>query len=75
MNLQEYLATHNLTQAEFARRVGITDQTVCDFLAGRKAFSDETALKIERATDGEIQFVDVKHPDVVPKFYKASNDV
>lgn len=74
MTLQEYLEANSMSQAEFARRVGITDQTVCDFLAGRKAFSDETALKIERATDGEIRFVDVKHPDVVPKFHKASND-
>lgn len=74
MTLQEYLEKHGITQAEFARRVGISDQTVCDFLAGRKAFSDETALKIEQATDGEIQFVDVKHPNVVPKFHKVSNE-
>ena len=65
MKLSEYLKYRNLSQTEFAKDVGISDQMVCDYLATprRRGFSPETAAKIEKATGGLVTFVELIHPD------------
>ena len=53
MNLQTYLETAGLTQAEFAARIGSTHATVSRLIAGKFLPSLTLATKIERAS-GDI---------------------
>ena len=53
MNLQTYLETAGLTQAEFASRIGTTHATISRLIAGKFLPSLKLAVAIERAS-GDI---------------------
>lgn len=53
MMLSQYLDAENITQAQFAERIGTTQGTVSKLCAGRRPKWD-LALRIERATDGGV---------------------
>ena len=47
--LGEELAARGMTQGELARRMGRSRQTISGVVAGRRAITAETALRLERA--------------------------
>ena len=53
MTLTQYLDAEKLTQAEFARRLGLSQGTVSKLCAGRRP-SWELAINIERETAGKV---------------------
>ena len=58
----------SLTQLQFARRVGISDSTVCRLEAGKDNFSEETLTLICRAFNCSLQ-------DIFPdEFTKTNSD-
>lgn len=54
MTLRAYLDTHGETQAEFARRVGLTQGHVSKLCGLTPRISLSAAGRIERATDGLV---------------------
>lgn len=61
--IADYLARKNLSQAEFARRVGVSEGLVWQWINGRTAITAEKAVAIERATEGELSR-EALRPDV-----------
>jgi len=55
MTLNEYLKANKISQAQFARRCGITRSAVCHFIAGRRYPSPEIMRRILLATNGEVK--------------------
>lgn len=54
MKLAEYMQREGLSQAEFARRTGLSQPMVCLWLSGKRRPGLESALAIESATAGEV---------------------
>lgn len=54
MDIATYLKTADLTQEEFARRVGVSQGAVSQWLLGKIKPSPRRALDIERASEGAI---------------------
>lgn len=52
--LRKYLDSRNISVAEFAKTIGVTRQTVYDYLSFRKNPSPRVAGKIVGQTDGNI---------------------
>ena len=46
--LEERLAAHGLTHAEFARRCNLSPQLISDIIAGKASIVPETALQFEQ---------------------------
>lgn len=65
MHIRSYLDKHQLSQGEFARRVGVTQGAVWQWLNGLEV-SAKAAVKIEDATKGEINRADLR-PDLWKK--------
>lgn len=57
--IEQYMARHKLTQKKFARRVGVTQSMVSQWLRGARPISPESAKRIEKRTGGEIQRVQI----------------
>jgi antitoxin HigA-1 len=45
--LEEFLVPLNLSQAELARRMGVPTNRISQLVAGRRALTAETALRLE----------------------------
>ncbi len=52
--LKAFLAARNLTQAEFAKSIGVTQGAVWQWIAGEQRVSAERVFGIEDATDGAV---------------------
>jgi len=63
MDIPTYLEKHSLSQAEFGKRVGVTQGMVWQWLQGKRPVSPTSAIQIERATDGEIGRAELR-PDL-----------
>lgn len=61
MKLHEYLET--TTQDALAKRIGVTQGTVHQWVSGKLPISAERAADIERATDGKVTRIELR-PDV-----------
>jgi DNA-binding transcriptional regulator YdaS (Cro superfamily) len=55
MNLSEYLRSHELTQRQFADRMGVTPGMVWHWLNGASRITAERACQIEAVTDGAVK--------------------
>ena len=55
--LTEYLTTHGITQAAMAADVGVTQSALSKLCSGKQPSLD-LALRIERATSGQIAVED-----------------
>jgi transcriptional regulator with XRE-family HTH domain len=55
MKLQDYLKAKRISQARFARRVGMSRSGVSRLIAGNRYPSPETLRKVFLATDGEVK--------------------
>jgi DNA-binding XRE family transcriptional regulator len=68
--LAQYLKAHDMTQADFAARVGLHQATVSKIAAGSVGASLKTALAIHRATDGKVAL----HTLIVPSSHAPASD-
>jgi len=55
MDLKTYFETRSVNKSEFARRSGVPLRTLYNLLSGKFKVSLETAVKIEKATLGEVR--------------------
>jgi transcriptional regulator with XRE-family HTH domain len=62
--LASYLEANGLTQADFARRVGITQSALSKICNGGSTSLD-TAVAIERESGGSVKATDLKPFDVI----------
>lgn len=65
MNLKKYLTQEDLTQVEFAKRVGVSPGAVWQWINGYK-IAAENVLPVEKATDGKVTRHDLR-PDLYPR--------
>ena len=63
MNLPAYLEKHQLTQEQFAKKLGVSQGLVWQWLSGKQTITAERAVEIEKETDGEISKHDLR-PDL-----------
>lgn len=66
MTLQSYLKKHNLSQEAFAKSLHVSKGLVWQWLNGRTRITGEMAVRIERATDGEV-----RRQDLLPELYRG----
>lgn len=66
MTLLEYLQKNNLKPTPWATKNEIAPSVVSRYLNG-KGVSKENALKISKATNGEVTIVELLYPDKVKK--------
>jgi DNA-binding transcriptional regulator YdaS (Cro superfamily) len=66
MDLATYLKRNRVSQAQFARKVGVTPGAVWQWLNDEARISAEKVLPIERATDGAVTRHDLR-PDLYPR--------
>ena len=52
--LAAYLARHGISRKQFGQQIGVTGGAVSHWITGRYDPSPELALKVERATRGEV---------------------
>ena len=63
MNLPAYLEKHGLSQGEFAKRIGVSQGLVWQWLSGKTRVSPSKAKDIEAKTEGEITKAELR-PDI-----------
>jgi DNA-binding transcriptional regulator YdaS (Cro superfamily) len=59
-HIQAYIERHGLTQTEFAKRIGVDQSMVSQWVTHRRPISPEAAMKIEQKTNGEISKADLR---------------
>ncbi len=64
--LQKYLKKHQLNQTQFAEKIGVNQGLVSMWLHDKVRMKPEWALKVERATDGELTRYELR-PDIYPR--------
>lgn len=65
MKLIDYLSMHNITQADFAHRIGTTGATINRIVRGRVTPRRALMTAISEATQGAVQPVDLLPDGVV----------
>lgn len=66
MDLAAYLEKHGISQERFARKLGVSQGLVWQWLNGRTLITAEMAAAIERKTNGKVRRVDLR-PEVFGK--------
>ena len=61
--LKRYLSRKKLRPTAWARANGIAPPVISRYLNGKTGLSPENALRIERATDGEVTRLELLYPD------------
>lgn len=69
--LEAYIKKHKMKQADFGRRVGVTQGMVWQWIHGKRAVGPVRAHRIVAATNGEITLHDLR-PDVFPRQRQAA---
>lgn len=64
MKITEYLEKYGMTHRDFAAMIGVTEGMVSHYVTGRHLPKVETALRIERLTDG-----DIRREDMMPALF------
>jgi DNA-binding transcriptional regulator YdaS (Cro superfamily) len=54
MKLNEYLVEQAMSQSDFAKKLGVVQGLVWQWLHGRTRITAERAVEIERVTDGKV---------------------
>lgn len=52
--LELYLKSRNITQIEFAERIGVTENTIGNYIKGRRLPTLPIVLKIQEETKGKV---------------------
>ncbi len=55
MQLSEYLIKHNVSRADFADKIGVTQASVSRYAAGERVPRPEHIIKIKEATRGKVK--------------------
>lgn len=63
MKIRSYLKKHNLTQEEFAKKVGVSPGAVWQWINGESRVDPRRVRKIEAITEGEVSRHDLR-PDI-----------
>lgn len=63
MNIPAYLEKHSLTQEQFAKKIGVSQGLVWQWLKGKTRVSPEKAKAIEVSTEREITKAELR-PDL-----------
>ena len=66
MKLIDYLSMHNITQADFAQRIGTTGATVNRIVRGKVTPRRGLMAAISFATEGAVQPIDLLLEGVAP---------
>lgn len=66
MQLHDYLKSEKVSQAKLARRVGVTQGMVWQWLRGVRRVSAEKVLALEEATFGKVSRYEIR-PDLYPQ--------
>ena len=64
MNLKFYLFNENLTQTEFAKRIGYTREYVSAISRGKIIAGKKVAREIEKATNGAVTFDELREKQI-----------
>lgn len=65
MDLKTFLEKSGVSQAELARRIGVTPSFISQWMTGHRPIPAEQVLPIEQATGGEVQRHELR-PDIYP---------
>ena len=65
MNIQEYLKLSGTHQADFAKKIGVTQSFVSQWISGYRPVPATKVITIEKATNEIISRYDLR-PDVFP---------
>lgn len=71
MLLKEWIKKENSNGASFASLAGVAQPTICKLLKGQCNMHASTAVKIEKATKGEVSRVEAAWPDDYEEIEKA----
>lgn len=63
MKLQKYLKREKLNGLAFAEKHNLSQSTISRILNNKVTPSPEVALKIEKATNGEVNKLELLYPD------------
>jgi DNA-binding transcriptional regulator YdaS (Cro superfamily) len=66
MNIASYLEKHGLSQEQFAKKLGVSQGLIWQWINGRTKISPDRALRIEEATNGEVTREDL-FPQLFPR--------
>ena len=70
MHLKEFLKT--TSQSDLARRLGVTQPLISNWMTGKTRISAERCVEIERVTEGLVTRFDLR-PDLFSGLYIKSN--
>lgn len=73
MNLADYLSKHQISQASFAGKLGVSQGLVYQWLAGKRPVAAEQCPKIEAITNGEVRCEEL-NSNVDWAFVRASGE-
>lgn len=59
-HIRSYMTRHQLTQEEFAKRIGVGQSMVSQWVTHRRPISPEAAIRIEEKTKGEVSRSDLR---------------
>ncbi len=66
MNLREYLDSSGTSQAELAKRLGVTQGLIWQWLHGRRQIAAESGITYEQPPAGPVSRHDLR-PDIYPR--------
>jgi len=64
MKISDYIKQEGISQAEFARRIGVDRSTVTLWIQGLRRPASDMALHIEQVTDGSIHHDELLYPKI-----------
>jgi len=70
MKLEAWIKKEDVTQAEVAKRLKVTQGFLSKVLKRKKRFSPDMAARVEKLTHGKVSFLELQHP----RYRKAANE-
>ena len=64
MKLSDYLKSHNISQTDFSKSLGVSGSHISQIRKGTKNPSTKLAKKIEQATDGKVSVIELLDIDI-----------
>lgn len=64
MKLSGYFRKHKLKPSNWAKEHNIPPSVISKYLNGKTGLNKDSALKIEKATNGEVTVLELLYPDI-----------